>query len=164
MRDLRPTPVGRTDAVRTELKQRTYRHSTPQQTALRARIILAVADGLNHAGVAPTLDISLDIARLWRQRWLGSEAVNRDDFSIVDRPTDAPRSGKPVRMTDEQACQILELACEAPERSGRSISQWSERKIADEVRAHGIVEQISDRHAACLRKRGRSKHTGGAPG
>jgi putative transposase len=164
MRGPKPTPVVLTDKIRAELKQLARRHATPQQLALRARIILAAADGLNHTEVARTLDISLDMARLWRQRWLGLEAVSWDDLSLVDRLTDAPCSGKPVRITDEQVCQILELACEAPERSGRPISQWSEREIADEVRARGIVEQISDRHAARLLKRGRFNRIGGAPG
>ena len=83
---------------------------------------------------------------------------------MLERLADAPRSGKPVRISAEQVCQILELACEAPERSGRPISQWSEREIADEIRSRKIVEQISDRHAARLLKRGRSNRTSGATG
>jgi putative transposase len=83
---------------------------------------------------------------------------------VLERLADAPRSGAPVRITDQQVCRILELACEAPERSGRPISQWSEREIADEVRSRKIVEQISDRHAARLLKRGLSNRTNGATG
>ena len=83
---------------------------------------------------------------------------------MLDRLCDAPRSGKPVRITAEQVCQIIELACEAPERFGRPISHWSEREIAAEVKARGIVEQISDRHAARLLKRGHSNRTNGATG
>jgi hypothetical protein len=41
------------------------------------------------------------MARLWRQRWLGLEAVSWDDLCLVDRLTDASHSGKPVRMTAE---------------------------------------------------------------
>lgn len=164
MRGPKPPPVVLTDPVRAELEQLARRHSTPQQLALRARIILAAADGRNHTEIARTLAISLDMARLWRQRWLGLAAVSWDDLALVDRLTDAPRSGKPVRITDAQVCQILELACEAPERSGRPISQWSEREIADEVRARGIVAHISDRHAARLLKRGRSNRTAGGTG
>lgn len=85
MRGPKPTPVVLTDKVRAELEQLARRHSTPQQIALRARIVLAAADGLNHSEVARTLDISLDMARLWRQRWLELEAVSWDDLSIVDR-------------------------------------------------------------------------------
>jgi homeodomain-containing protein len=104
------------------------------------------------------------MVRLWRQRWIVLDAVSLEELPALERLTDAPRSGKPVRSTDEQVCQILQLACEAPERSGRPISQWSEREIADEVRARKIVEQISDRHAARLLKRGRFSRTASATG
>lgn len=159
-----PTPVTLTDAARAALTTVIRRHTTPQQIAVRARIVLAAADGANHAQIARDLHISIDMARLWRQRWLALDAVSLDDLPVDDRLTDAPRSGKPVRITAEQVCQILELACEAPERSGRPISHWSEREIADEVRARKIVAQISDRHAARLLKRGISSPISGATG
>jgi hypothetical protein len=46
------------------------------------------------------------------------------------------------------------LACEAPNQSGRPISQWTGRELADELVQRGIVERISRRHAARLLKRG----------
>jgi hypothetical protein len=61
-------------------------------------------------------------------------------------------------------CQIIELACEAPEKSGRPISQWTAGEIAKEVIQRGIVETISGRHAARLLKRGVSSRTVGATG
>jgi len=161
MRGPKPEPIELTDAAQTALEQLARRHTPPQQLALRARIVLAAAAGRNTAEIARELDISLDMARLWRRRWLALDAASLDDLPVHDRLTDAPRSGKPVRITDAQVCQILELACEAPARSGRPISHWSEREIADEVRSRGIVDQISDRHAARLLKRGRSSHTAG---
>ena len=48
-----------------------------------------------------------------------------------------PRSGAPTRITAEQVCQLVELACAAPERAGRPISQWTAREIADESRSGG---------------------------
>jgi putative transposase len=164
MRGPKPEPIVLTDAARAALEQLERRHTTPQQLALRARIVLGAAAGRNNAEIARDLGISLDMARLWRRRWLTLEPASLDDLPLLDRLTDAPRSGKPVRITDQQVCQILELACEAPARSGRPISHWSEREIAAEVRARGIVEQISDRHAARLLKRGRSSRTAGATG
>jgi putative transposase len=164
MRGPKPEPIVLTDAVRVALEQLARRHTTPQQVALRARIVLAAAAGRNIAQTARDLGISLDMARLWRRRWLALVAASLDDLPVLDRLTDAPRSGKPVRITDAQVCQILELACEAPAHSGRPISHWSERELAAEVRARGIVEQISDRHAARLLKRGRSSRTAGGTG
>ena len=46
------------------------------------------------------------------------------------------------------------LASEAPSQSGRPISQWSGREIAEEMVRRGIVERISRRHAARLLKKG----------
>jgi putative transposase len=94
------------------------------------------------------------MVRLWRERWLILGAASLDDLPAIDRLSDAPRPGGPSRITEEQVCKIVELACEAPERSGCPISQWTGREIADEIKRRGIVEQISGRHAARLLKRG----------
>lgn len=164
MRGPQPEPIVLTDNERAILEQIERRHTTLQQIALRARIVLAATAGRNIAETARDLAISLDMVRRWRRRWLVLQAVSLDDLPVVDRLTDAPRSGKPIRISDEQVCRIHELACEAPERSGRPISQWSEREIAEEVRTRGIVETISDRHAARLLKRGRCSRSAGATG
>jgi len=39
------------------------------------------------------------------------------DRPVADRLADAPRSGKPVRLTDAQVCQIIARACAAPARA-----------------------------------------------
>jgi putative transposase len=51
-------------------------------------------------------------------------------------------------------CQILALACEQPSGSGRPISQWSHRELADEIVRRGITDRISPRHASRLLKSG----------
>jgi transposase len=154
MRGPKPPAITLTEVERQELEQLIKRHSTPQQIALRARLILAAADGLNNAQVARQEAVSVDSARHWRTRWLGLQPIALEDLSAEERLADAPRSGKPPTITDEQVCQIMALACEAPERSGRPISQWSGREIAEEIKRRGIVEQISGRHAGRLLKRG----------
>lgn len=164
MRGPKPIQLELSAAERTDLEQLVRRHTTPQQIALRARIVLAAATDANNGQIARLEGVNIDTVRLWRQRWLICAAVSLDDLPVLDRLSDAPRSGKPARITDAQVCHILELACEAPERSGRPISHWSEREIADEIKARGIVDVISDRHAARLLKRGRSSRIAGATG
>lgn len=164
MRGPKPPTLTLTDAERQALEYLTRRHSTPQQLALRARMVLAAAAGANNSQIARKEGVDIETVRLWRSRWLGLQAVTLEDLSVEDRLTDAPRSGKPVRITDEQVCQIIALACEAPERSERPISQWTGREIADEIKRRGIVSEISERHAARLLKRGRCNHTAGATG
>ena len=104
------------------------------------------------------------MARLWRGRWRGLRPVALADLSVAARLTDAPRSGKPAGITAEQTCRIVALACAAPAASGRPISQWSGREVADEIVARGILVAISPRHAARLRNKGTCHRTASAPG
>jgi hypothetical protein len=83
-------------------------------------------------------------------------AVSLEDLSLTERLTDAPKPGAPARITAEQVCQVIALACEAPQKAGRPISQWTAREIADEIMERGIIDRISPRHAARLLKRGTS--------
>jgi putative transposase len=129
------------------------RHRSEQQVALRARIVLAAAQGQPNAQIARDLSITVDTARLWRDRWVGLQGIDLETLSIEERLQDAPRSGAPRRITEEQRCQMAVLACEAPTRAGRPISQWTGREIADELVARKIVPQISPRHAAYLLKK-----------
>jgi transposase len=144
--------VALTDAQRHELEALTRRHSAPQQLVFRARIILAAADGLSHAQIARRLGTTAVTARLWRNRWVGLSGVPDADLSAEDRLADAPRAGRPPRITPEQVCSIVALACEAPAQSGRPITHWSGREIAAEIVGRGIVDRISPRHAGRLLK------------
>jgi transposase len=130
------------------------RHLTPQQVVLRGRIILLAGEGKNHTQIAEELGVSVDMARLWRNRWSSLAGIPLDELSVSERLADAPRAGKPATITAEQVCHIVALACEAPEQAGRPISHWTGREIADEIIGRGIVETISPRHAQRLLKRG----------
>ena len=160
----RPPSVELTDDERRELEGLVRRHKTGQQLAERARIVLRAADGLNNSEIARELVLEPDTVRLWRQRWLRVSGVALADLSVADRLADAPRSGTPARITPEQVCRIMALACEAPDASGRPISQWSTTELAAEIMRRGIVERISPRHAARLLKRGTSSPTCSATG
>lgn len=141
------------------LTRLTKRHRSEQQLALRARIVLAAAHGHSNAQIGRELDLNVDTARLWRDRWVGLQGIDLETLSIVERLQDAPRPGVHPQITAEQRCQIAALACEAPTKAGRPISQWTGREIADEVTQRGIVKQISPRHAARLLKKGGCNRT-----
>ncbi len=164
MRGPRPPAVTLTAEERQELVAVVRRPSTPQQLALRARIILLAADGANNSQIARHLSVDVGTPRLWRTRWLGLGPVPLAELSVVERLEDAPRPGGPCRITGEQVCRITALACEAPAASGRPLSQWSARELADEVVQRGIVDTISPRHAARLLKRGICSRTAFATG
>jgi transposase len=154
MRGPKPPPIDLTPRERQELGAFIRRHTTPQHVALRARIIVVAAEGLNNSQIARQLGVHVETVRLWRTRWLGLRAVSTEDLPIKQRLTDAPRPGAPARITSEQVCQVVALACTAPERSGRPITHWTGREIADEITARGIIDHISPRHAARLLKKG----------
>src|SRR5947209_10177153 len=150
MRGPKPPVVELSAEERQGLEGLVRAHRTPQQLALRARIVLAAADGLNNTQIARQVGVDADTVRLWRMRWLGLQAASLEDLSITERLTDAPKPGAPARITAEQVCQVIALACEAPQNTGRPISQWTAREIADEIMQRGIIAQISPRHAARL--------------
>ena len=159
MRGPKPPAVDLSLEVRQELEGMLRRRSLPQQLALRARIILAAADGDNNSQIARSLDLETDTVRLWRQRWLSFAPIPLSELSLDERLSDIPRSGRPIQITAEQRCQIVALACEAPKDAGRPISQWTGREIAAEVVKRGILPTISPRHAARLLKKGISNRT-----
>ncbi len=155
----RPEKIELSEQERQALERLVGRHTTGQQTAQRARTILKAAEGKNHAEIAADLKISVDMATLWRQRWLELQPISRDDLSVEERLADLPRPGAPARLTADQLCQMEQMACQAPEKAGRPISHWTGREIADELMKRGSVEPISPRHAARLLKKGVSNRT-----
>ena len=160
----RATRVVLSEKEQEALTRISRRYRSEQQVAQRARIILAAAQGQSNAQIARELAINVDTARLWRDRWVGLQGIDLDTLSITERLQDAPRPGKKPQITMEQRCQMAALACEAPSKAGRPISQWTGREIADEVMARGILQQISPRHAARLLKKGGSNRTASATG
>ena len=62
-----------------------------------------------------------DVSR-WTKRW-----IERAAEPVEDRLSDLPRSGAPDRITPEQWCQIMALACELPEAHDRPITHWSHK-------------------------------------
>jgi putative transposase len=153
-------PIELTAEERRELEALVRRRTAPQQVVPRARIVLLAAEGVSSSRIARELGLDVDTVRLWRQRWRGFAGVALADVSVEERLADAPRPGTPARISPEQVCRIVALACEAPSASGRPISQWGSREIADEIMRRGIVATISPRHAARLLKRGTSSRTG----
>ena len=150
MRGPKPTPIHLTDEERQGLEKLIQRHTIGQQIALRGRILLAAAEGKNNTQIAREMSITLDTVRLWRKRWLQLQDISLDDLSFEERLQDLPRPGAPAQITADQRSQIEALACEKPEKSGRPITHWTGREIADEIMRRGIVHQISARHAVRL--------------
>jgi len=128
-------------AAQREVLERVVRaHSTPQQLALRARIIMHAADDVHVRLSARELGVSPKTVRYWRKRWW----VATERQPVSERLADAPRLGAPATFTREQICPVVAITCEEPSQNERLISNWSQGKIVDEAMQNRLLTSISD--------------------
>lgn len=166
MRGPKPTRLHVTARQREILEQIIRRASSSQAEAMRAKIILTAADGLNNQHIADRLGLKPRTARKWRGRWVvaadrlgvlettGDPAALR--ATIHELLRDAPRPGAPATFSPEQICQIVAVGCEPPAESDRPVTHWTPTELADEVVQRGIVSRISPRSVGRFLKRGRA--------
>jgi putative transposase len=155
--------------VITERQQQVLRsmassRSCAQGLAHRAAIILLAFDGLKNEEIAERLGCERHGVGTWRRRWRRAfrqlaviECVEKPPApreAIAEVLGDLPRAGCGVTFTSEQIAQVLAVACEPPEQSGRPVTHWTPRELADEVIRRGIVPSISVRHVGRLLKGG----------
>ena len=114
-----------------------------------------------HAPAAPQSRDGTSVGRRWCALTSTLEQMEADGSSdkvltmvIVEALTDHPRAGTPATFTAEQIVQIVAVACEDPADSGRPVSHWTPREVAEEVRKRGIVETISTRSVGRFLKSG----------
>jgi len=125
--------------------------NTEHRLVIRAKLILAMADGAGNRELARDHKLDRESVRYWRNRWVELlPTLNRAEISDQDLRqlalkglSDLPRSGKPATFTAEQIVQIIAVACEEPSKSGRPISHWTPKELAAEVVNRQIVETIS---------------------
>ncbi|MCJ0907274.1 helix-turn-helix domain-containing protein [Rhodococcus sp. ARC_M6] len=129
-----PYQVSLAADERSELESLSRRASAQSRQVLRARIVLAAADGASNAAIAERLDICLDTIRKWRMRFCRSRFEGLRDL---------PRSGRPRTFTAEVVAEIKALACELPTRVGVPLTRWSCPELAREAMTRGITDAIS---------------------
>jgi transposase len=102
--------------------------------ALRARIVLAAADGEGTTAISEKLGISRPTVISWRDRFKAHGLAGLDD---------APRSGRPKEVNDaEIVAKILEAP---PKRLG--VTHWSTRLLGDELGiAHATIGRAWQRY------------------
>ena|SRR5207248_8894945 len=88
----RATAVILSEKEQEGLLQITKRHRSEQQVVLRARIVLAAAQGSSNAQIARELGVNVDTVRLWRDRWAGLQGIDLEVLSLAERLQDAPPS------------------------------------------------------------------------
>ena len=108
------------DAERSELKALTARRKTGQALALRARIVLACAQGGENQEVAALLGIDKDTVGKWRWRFLQHR---------IDGLRDAPRCGAPRTIADARIEAVIVRTLESVP---KNATHWSSRAMAKE--------------------------------
>jgi transposase len=119
----------------------------------RATIIVLAFDGLLNEEIAQKVGLTHRQVGRWRRRWANAwnqliDIECRESCVVLRRAiaavlTDEPRPGAPGKFTPEQVTQILAVACEPPEKSGRPITHWTAQELTAEVVQRGIVASIS---------------------
>src|SRR3954452_13295636 len=116
-----PTPIVLTDDERAQLVAWSRRRTSAQALALRSRVVLAAADGLNNTEIASELGLAVSSVRKWRKRF----AEHR-----LDGLTDEPRPGRPRTITDDK---VEEVIVKTLETTPKDATHWSTRSMAREV-------------------------------
>ena len=152
MRGPRPKPISLSGRQEQCLEQLVRRTSSPQALVMRAKIILAAGRGDRNQHIAQQLKVARITVQTWRARGRAAadqlqaaEAKGEVEAVIRELLQDAPRRGAPATFTPEQLCQLMVIACETPEASGRPVTHWTPPELADELVKREIVQQISPR-------------------
>ena len=109
------------EAEKRALTALTRKHGAPQSLAVRARIVLAAADGLTNKEIAAKLDICAHTAGVWRRRFA------RDR---LDGLYDEPRPGAPRQIGDDEIAATIRKTLET---RPKGATHWSLRTMAKAV-------------------------------
>jgi len=102
-----------------ELQRWLRRSKTGQALALRARIVLACAEGKNNTAIAATLGVSMPTVGKWRRRFAEMR---------LEGLLDEPRPGAPRKISDSDVEKVLALTLET---KPRAATHWSTRSMAE---------------------------------
>jgi transposase len=112
-------PLILSDVERETLQRWSRRAKTAQALALRARIVLACADGEDNKSVAARVGVWPQTVGKWRARFVTDR---------LEGLADEPRPGAPRKITDEQVEQVIVTTLEAAPTGGDT--HWSTRSMA----------------------------------
>ena len=129
-----PYQVVLSGEERSVLRARARAERGAHRDVLRARIVLAAADGVANAVIARRLDVCVDTVRNWRARFCA-----RGLAGLADRP----RPGRRRIFPATAEAEIKALACALPAETGVPLARWSRAELAAEAVARGVVDSIS---------------------
>ena len=129
-----PYRVVLTEEDRAVLAERARSERAAHRDVLRARIVLAAADGMANAAIARRLGICDDTVRKWRARFCARGLAGLED---------RPRPGRRRIFPATAEAEIKALACALPAETGVPLARWSCAELAAEAVTRGVVNSIS---------------------
>ncbi len=131
-------PIMLDETTRGELHRQARGRSVPVRVALRSRIVLLAAEGLQNLQIGAELNISVRMAALWRKRFLA--------LGIKGLLKDAPRPGRTPSIVASTVEQVISKTTQT---TPANATHWSTRAMAREAgiseasvrriwRAHGL--------------------------
>lgn len=113
---------------RAELERLARARTEQAQRVDRARMLLWKADGRGLSEIAGALGVNINTVALCvrKYREAGLEAALAD----------APRSGRPAAIGDDDRAWVVSLACTRPAELGRAAETWTQSALAAHVREH----------------------------
>ena len=115
---------------REQLERWSRRPKTAQALALRARIVLACAEGDSNDDVAHRLKITAQTVGKWRRRFIAQR---------LEGLLDEPRVGAPRKILDSDVERVLTLTLES---KPKDSTHWSTRSMAE---ASGLTQTAVSR-------------------
>ncbi len=115
-------PLVLTEQERETLERWARRRTSAQALALRARIVLACAEGATNQQVAERLGIWPQTVGKWRGRFVGQR---------LEGLADEPRPGRPRTIADDQVEEVVVATLERP--PPNHDTHWSTRSMARQV-------------------------------
>jgi transposase len=140
---MRATEIALTDEERAALQSWTRAGKTERRKHFRARVILALAEGLSNAEVAERCASRVATISKWRGRFARGRLAGLED---------APRSGKPRLYDAATAKRILRTLDEAPP---PGYARWNGRLLARRLKdvSEAQVWRVLRQHSISLERR-----------
>lgn len=131
---MRPAIAIRLSAAEARSLRRLQARSKSGRVWARISAILMLAAGLSAAKVHCALSVSRVTLTRWKKRWIKGRQF---------RLADAPRSGRPPRVTPKYIHEMTRVVQQDPRRLGYAFRRWTAPRLAEYL-AHKTGIRVTD--------------------
>lgn len=115
-----------TDEDRAEFEKLSKSQTSEYRKVQRAKILLMSANGMLNSEIATAIGVHPNTVSTIIKKYI----AGGKDFAM----NDAPRSGKPNVISDEEKLWVTNIACTKPKEFGYAQELWTYRKLRDHIR------------------------------